>query len=58
MYRKENGLISRSSQGRVLVRASGVMVVEAGGRPHHRKMAYESPGVRIERFPAHENPGM
>ena len=43
-YRKENELISRSSQGRVLVRASGVMAVEAGGRPHHKKRLMRAQG--------------
>ena len=35
---QRNRLIARSSsQGRVLVLASGVMVVEVGGRPLHKK---------------------
>lgn len=36
--------LARPGQGRVFVFASGVMVVEAGGRPQHKKWLMEAQG--------------
>ena len=44
MRMPQRKLTARSSQGRVLVRGFGVIVVEAGGRLHHKKWLMRAQG--------------